>query len=589
MDTLVLKANPEELRTKFLSISSPQDIADLLEIDLKRLYYHIYVVPESSRYTTFDIPKRRGGVRTISSPATPLKIIQRKLNQVLLQVYTPKPSVHSFLPNRSILSNAKVHAGRRNILNIDLESFFPSINFGRVRGLFMGTPYNLNPRVATILAQICCFNNQIPQGAPTSPIISNMICAKMDSELIKLAKANKSDYTRYSDDITFSTNLREFPSDCAILNDLGQIEIGVELNAIITQNGFKINDNKTRMRGKSLRQEVTGITINKFPNVRRKYVRQIRAMLHAWEIFGLDAAQEEFWNNYDKKHRSLWTNKPLFKRVVKGKIEFLGMVRGKTDRIYLNLCSQLKTLAPELVKLPIENNKADVLKLTNVYVITEGKTDWKHMKNANTRLSELGYDFGFDIEFDEFEEDMGDHELLKLCRSYAKIRQSRPTIFMFDRDNLARIKEALDEPLEYKIWGNNTYSMAIPIPTHRRDSPNISIEFYYKDEELTRQDKAGRRLFLSNEFLPTGWHTTSPYNCHEINCHEINRIKNPNVSVIDSQVNTQDGKNLALSKNDFAENVINRENGFRDFDVIEFSNIFNIISKIIKAPPVINS
>ena len=203
-----LSAKPDELCGKFYALKTPQDVADLLEIDLQRLYYHIYIVRESSRYTTFDIPKRYGGHRTISAPVTALKIIQRKLNQVLLQTYSPKPSVHSFLLRKSILTNARVHVARRRILNIDLEDFFPSINFGRVRGLFMGIPYNLNPTVATILAQICCTNNQLPQGAPTSPIVTNMICAKMDSQLMGLAKANKCDCTRYVDDITFSTNLR---------------------------------------------------------------------------------------------------------------------------------------------------------------------------------------------------------------------------------------------------------------------------------------------------------------------------------------------------------------------------------------------
>ena len=577
MNTIKLSFSKDELRTKFFSLTTPQDIADLLEIDLKRLFYHIYIVPESVRYTQFDIPKRRGGLRTISTPSTALKIIQRKLNEILLQVYKPKLSVHSFLLNRSILSNAKVHVSRRNILNTDLEDFFPSVNFGRVRGLFIGIPYNLNPTVATVLAQICCFNNQVPQGAPTSPIITNMICAKMDSQLIQLAKLNRCDYTRYADDITFSTNLREIPSDLATLNDLGQLEIGTELNNIIEQNGFKINAQKTRLAKRNLRQEVTGITVNKFPNVRRKYIRQLRAMLHAWEKYGHEAAQEEFYNSYDKKHRSPFKHKPSFKQVVKGKLEFLGMVRGKTDRIYLNLCSQLKELAPDLVKLPTQQPKeAETVKLV-LSVVTEGKTDWKHMKYAKTRLMELGYEYNFTIEFNEFETDMGDTELLKLCKTFSRVTQSRPTIFIFDRDNLGRIKEAFDDSLGYKYWGNNTFSFAIPIPTHRRDTPNISIEFYYKDEELQRQDKANRRLFLSNEFQNTGWHKTLM-----LNCHDIKRIKSPNISIIDSGVNNKAGDNVALTKNDFVDNIINEESGFNNFDFSEFINIFRILSQITK-------
>ena len=298
--SLTLSASPREFRGQFLALRTAQDVADLLEVDLKRLIYHLYRVPRSQHYTTFDIPKKSGGIRRISAPVTALKIIQQKLNQVLQHVYQPKPSVHGFALERSIVGNAKVHSKRKYIFNVDLKDFFPSINFGRVRGLFMGVPYKLDPAVATVLAQICCFNNQLPQGAPTSPIISNMICAKMDSQLQRLANQCRCTYTRYADDITFSTSIRDFPSDLARINSSGQVEVGAKFNRLITENGFEINLDKVRLQTKTRRQEVTGLTANRFPNVRRKYVRQIRAMLHSWGKFGLEAAQEEFLNRYDK-------------------------------------------------------------------------------------------------------------------------------------------------------------------------------------------------------------------------------------------------------------------------------------------------
>ncbi len=272
-------------------------------------------------------------------------------------------------------------------------------------------------------------------------------------------------------------------------------------------------------------------------------------------------------------------------------IEFLGMVRGKTDRIYLNLCSQLRALAPDLVKLPTEKTEeTEPANLIRVHVKTEGKTDWKHMKCAKDRLLELGNEFGCDIEFDEFEDVRGDSDLLKLCKSQAKTSNDKPIIFIFDRDNLDSIKEAVDDSTGYKNWGNNVYSLAIPIPTHRRDNPNISIEFYYKDEELHRQDKYGRRLFLSNEFQYSGQHKTL-----QAFCHEKKRIKNPNISIIDSEVYSivgseayddngdEIGKSIALSKNDFANYILNQEEGFHDFDITEFMNIFKTIGKIVKS------
>ena len=574
-----LSSSPDELRSKFYALEKPQDIADLLEIDLQRLHYHIYKTSKTSRYSIFNIPKRAGGLRTISAPATALKIIQQKLNQVLLQVYSPKPCVHSFLLDRSIVSNAKVHLAKRNIFNIDLEDFFPSINFGRVRGLFMGKPYNLCPTVSTILAQICCFNNQLPQGAPTSPIITNMICAQMDSQLIALAKANKCDYTRYADDITFSTNLRDFPTALVTLNSLGQVEVGAELEQIITQNGFKINKNKIRLRGKNLRQQVTGIIVNRFPNVRRKLVRQIRAMLHAWRKFGLEAAQEEFRRQYDKKHRSEWKKNPSFKRVVKGKIEYLGMVRGKNDPIYLSLCSELKRLAPELVRIPTSITQVENGHLPIPLIFTEGKSDWKHMKRAISALKNLEQYPLLQIDFSEYESDMGEKPLGQQCKVFATAKQERPTIFVFDRDNPNTVAEMSDDRIGYKDWGNNVFSLVIPIPSHRQDNPNISIESYYTDEEIRTTDENGRRLFFSNEFQGRGgWHVSG-----ELVCRKIDKILKSGVSIIDCEVYDRNNNNVALSKNEFAENVMNQKAGFNNFDFTEFGKIFEVIQRILEA------
>ena len=201
-------------------------------------------------------------------------------------VYRPKPSVHGFAPGKNVKTNALQHIGKRWVFNTDLENFFPSINFGRVRGMFMGKPYCLPANVATVLAHICCYKRYLPQGAPTSPVISNMICAQMDSQLQQLAKAvDRSTYTRYADDITFSTTIKTFPTEIAILDDLNQLRPGDQLEQVIKQNGFNINRSKIWLSGQNRRQEVTGITVNEFPNLSRKFTNQIRAMLHAWRKF----------------------------------------------------------------------------------------------------------------------------------------------------------------------------------------------------------------------------------------------------------------------------------------------------------------
>lgn len=349
--SLRLSAEPEELKSRFAALKTRQDVADLLEIDRAHLNYHLQISPRSIRYTTFDIPKRSGGTRKISTPVTALKIIQQKLNQVLQHVYYDRrrPSVHSFIRSHSILSNARAHLRREWVLNIDLKDFFPSITFPRIRGLLIAKPYEIPSVAATVLAQICCFEDKLPQGAPTSPIVSNMLCAKLDNELGRLARKHKCKYTRYVDDITFSTYNYDFPSALAKINSLGNVEVGDELKHIISENWFEVNLDKVRLRRKNLRQEVTGLTVNDFtdskrPNVKRQYIRQIRAMLHAWERYGLEDAEKEFLKRHDKKHRAPFKKPPLLEQILNGKIGFLGWVIGKDNLVYLRYYRQFRRL-----------------------------------------------------------------------------------------------------------------------------------------------------------------------------------------------------------------------------------------------------
>ena len=347
---VLLTEGYETLRNQFYDLQTPEDVAALLDIEYKQLQYLLYHTNHHQRYTTFIIPKASGEDRCITAPTRQLKALQRSLNNVFQDVYRVKPSVHGFVHKRSIRTNAEAHIGKRYILNIDIQNFFPAINFGRVRGLFMGPPYHRPPSVATVLAQLCCHANQLPQGAPTSPIVANMICAKLDSQLQHTAQTFRCYYTRYADDMTFSTNIATFPSALAIINALGQIEIGPTLTQVIRDNGFQINQQKVRLQQRRERQEVTGLTVNKFPNVNRSYIRQIRAMLYAWGKFGEAEAQREFLHRYDRKRRYTSSETPIFRFVVKGKIAFLGMIRGTHDPLFLRFCRELKALAPELVR-----------------------------------------------------------------------------------------------------------------------------------------------------------------------------------------------------------------------------------------------
>ena len=314
-------------------------MAALLDISGRKLNYILYV--QKNNYKEFNIAKKSGAPRKIQSPVRGLKIIQQKFVQVLSAVYQVKSSAHGFVRDKTILSNARVHQRSRFVFNLDLLDFFPSINFGRVRGLFMGIPYHLNADVATILAQICCYQNALPQGSPTSPIISNMICAKLDSQLKDLARRCQAAYTRYADDLTFSTPRKSFPKPIGYFDTVtNQIVVGVDLAKVIAQNGFQINQNKVRLQKSGQRQQVTGLTVNEKPNVKRALPNQVRAMLHSWETNGIEAAEKVFLAKWDNKARR--KPNPEFKKVVKGKIDFIGFVKGKDDythaRLYWKYC-----------------------------------------------------------------------------------------------------------------------------------------------------------------------------------------------------------------------------------------------------------
>jgi len=337
----------EELKAAFFSLVSARDVAALLDVTYSQLTYHANRSDPARRYVAFSVAKRAGGSRQIFAPATPLKILQQKLNQVFQAVYVPRPSTQGFVAGRNVVTNAQKHSNKRWVLNLDLEDFFPSINFGRVRGLFMAWPYNRNSEIATVLAQICCHENQLPQGAPTSPTVSNMICAKLDKELQWLAQNHKCDYSRYADDLTFSTSLRTLSPELARLRAYPaqpEVEVGPALRKIIESNGFQVNRDKMRLRRYDRRQEVTGLKVNNFPNVKKRYLSQLRAMLHAWKKWGYEAAETEFLTRYDRKHRKPEAQPPSFGRVLAGKIAYLGMVRGKASLVYRELSGTYDSL-----------------------------------------------------------------------------------------------------------------------------------------------------------------------------------------------------------------------------------------------------
>ena len=251
----------------------------------------LYKKPPLTKYSSFDVPKRRGGVRKISAPSPELKLLQRNLSDVLQncaeEINKGKKwqdqLAHGFKRGRSIITNAAKHQKRRYVFNVDLQDFFPAINFGRVRGFFIkDANFMLHPKVATVLAQIACHENGLPQGAPCSPVISNLIGHVLDIHLCKLASASGCTYSRYADDITFSTNKPDFPSGIAkrTAGETHKWGVGDKLLDAVTNAGFAINPTKTRMQYRSSRQAVTGLVVNRKVNIPSDYRRTVRAMAH---------------------------------------------------------------------------------------------------------------------------------------------------------------------------------------------------------------------------------------------------------------------------------------------------------------------
>jgi len=347
--SLTLAGDDASLASRFAALRTHRDVAILLEVSSRTLGFYLH---KAHNYRNFSLTKRTGGTRVVSAPVSPLKIIQRKLNQVLHAVYRSRGPVHGFVRGRSIVSNAQQHLQKHLLLNFDLEAFFPSIHFGRVLGLFESLPYSVPHSAALTLARICCHDGALPIGAPTSPIVANMICAQMDSQLKSLARQSACRYTRYADDLSFSTHYNRFHPAVALQDfSTRKWTIGDGVTSIVSANWFKINPSKTRVLSRGSRQEVTGLIVGQKVNVKRKFVRQVRAMVHAAERYGVKLAAEEFYLKYDRRQRL--RPKPDFLKVLRGKIEFIGAVRGRDDIIYLRLADRFRLLDPRARFKPV--------------------------------------------------------------------------------------------------------------------------------------------------------------------------------------------------------------------------------------------
>lgn len=309
----------------FLSIGTPGELCRLLEIPMSQLE-HIINYPS---YRAFQIPKKRGGYREILAPEEGLKELQKKLNHYLQAYYFwIKPDeVHGFVINAlltedncNIVANAERHTGKKAVLNIDLKDFFPRVTANRVFRLFSSEFFGFTRQMATVLALLTTYNGHLPTGAPSSPVLSNFICYQLDKELKAFSFLHGLSYSRYADDLTFSS--KEHISTDLILDIINEIR----------KNDFAINEKKLRVRNAGRKQTVTGLTVNNKINVDRKLLKKIRAMLHDLSVNGPESAAKK---HFKLNRQPSEGQKATFINRLKGYINFVRMVRGEKDPIYI--------------------------------------------------------------------------------------------------------------------------------------------------------------------------------------------------------------------------------------------------------------
>ena len=364
----------QAIRKDFASMQAKEDFLNLLNsvkgilygeksipFETRHLNYHINPELNKRRYHQYQIKKKSGGERTICAPCSGLKEIQNCLNIVFQALYTPHKNAYGFVPTQSIVDHAKNHVGNIYIYNIDLKNFFPSIDQARIWGRLKYPPFNLNgendkTKIANMIASLCCHEMEVerqndsgiweivskrvlPQGAPTSPFLTNIICERLDYLLTGVAKRFSLRYSRYADDLTFSSMHNVYQKDSDFLK---------ELERIIKEQGFAINQSKTRLQKTGYRQEVTGLIVSDRVNVQKRYVKQIRKWLYYWETYGYDRAYGYFLPKYMEDKGHVKRGKPDMTNVLAGKLEFLKMVKGYENPTYLKLNDRFEKLVAQI-------------------------------------------------------------------------------------------------------------------------------------------------------------------------------------------------------------------------------------------------
>ncbi|MBP9868201.1 MAG: trypsin-like peptidase domain-containing protein [Alphaproteobacteria bacterium] len=323
---------PQELENK----ESILAYLDVNPEELKKIWWF-----REKMYQAFEIQKRGGKARVISAPDDRLKYLQHKILLLLNRLYRVRNPVHGFVPQKSVKTNATAHLRKRFILNIDLKDFFPSITENRIIGVLKSI--GIDDQVAQIISRICCSNGCLPQGAPTSPVLSNIICFRLDKNLMSLAKDTRCIYTRYADDLTFSSHQPMIKLFEGVITPAGHVSpelLSLHLRNIFLANGFIINPDKVHYADRNSRRMVTGLKVNEFVNLDRRYIRNIRAILHSIKVSDVKAVETKYKQDYG--------GKVDLGKYLRGKITWLGFIRGQSDPIFRAIAIRFNEEFPDL-------------------------------------------------------------------------------------------------------------------------------------------------------------------------------------------------------------------------------------------------
>lgn len=418
-----MKTNNFNFIKSFEELHDEQSFVDLLNeisyiiygknhinFTINQIRYHSNSNLNSNRYVNFQISKKTGGSRTIHAPNKNLKIILTCINILIQNIYTTHRNAFGFVIGKSIVDNAKKHSNRNYVFNADLKDFFPSIDQARIWERLKHPPFNLDDskiKIRNLIAGLVCHSmevdrfknnewiketrNVLPQGAPTSPFFSNLICERLDRKLTGLAKRFGVQYSRYADDITFS-------SDHNVYQEEG--DFIVEFKKIIQNQNFHLKNSKTRLQKRDYRQEVTGIIVNETTNVRRKYIKTLRLWIHRWEKFGYENAYKLFLEQYFQDKGHLKKNLPIMENVISGKLLYLKMVLGENNSLFKKLNFRFKKLIEinqfdehqSIFKKLNTKEKINVFKEIVLDLFDNGLNETLIKFNNNNKVNHTNYD-----------------------------------------------------------------------------------------------------------------------------------------------------------------------------------------------------